>query len=255
MMNSQYDFSKLSDSFQALIGNKELSFQFYDMFPFPVEIFGAKGTTVFLNRAFLDWNDVKDANLIVGIYNLWKDPVCLEIMGKKVIDGIFNGETVTFPDFPVPIHDLVDRSVIDEKPYESAYTDLFFFPIWDGDRLAYVVCVFIVKRMYQGRQDVVKAKEYIDNYWLDEFDSKAVSKALNISHAHLRALFKQHAGMTMHDYYKKVKVDHVKGKLADRNLSIAEAFAACGEDSRGAFVRTFKELTGMTPTEFRNSLK
>jgi len=109
--------------------------------------------------------------------------------------------------------------------------------------------------MYQGRQDVVKAKEYIDNHWLDEFDSKAVGKALNISHAHLRALFKQHAGMTMHDYYKKVKVGHVKGKLADRNLSIAEAFTACGEDSRGAFVRTFKELTGMTPTEYRNSFK
>jgi len=34
----------------------------------------------------------------------------------------------------------------------------------------------------------------------------------------------------------------------------AGIFIACGEDSRGAFVRTFKELTGMTPTEFRNSL-
>ena len=57
------------------------------------------------------------------------------------------------------------------------------------------------------------------------------------------------------DYHKKVKLDHIKEKLMDKNLTIAEAFSFCGEDNRGTYTRTFKEMTGMTPTEYRNNLK
>jgi len=253
--NNQYDFSKLSEPFLTLIGKKELSFQFYDMFPIPVEIFGADGTTVFLNRAFVDWNGMTDANLIVGIYNLWKDPVCIEIMGKEVLDRIFHGETVAFPDFPVPIDDLVDRRVIEETPYETATTDLFFFPMWDDGTLAFVVCVFVIKRMYQGRPDVAKAKEYIDSHWQDEYDQNAVAKSVNMSVSQLYNLFKQHVGMAPGDYYKQVKVKHIKEKLADKNLTIADAFAACGEDSRSSLRKVFKEMTGMSPKEYKASIK
>jgi YesN/AraC family two-component response regulator len=107
--------------------------------------------------------------------------------------------------------------------------------------------------MYKGRADIVDAKKYIDEHWMDEFDQEALAKAVKVSLSHLRSLFKQHTGETMNDYYKKVKVGHIKEKLMDKNLLIAEAFSLCGEDNRGAFVRTFKELTGMTPSEYRNS--
>ena len=49
--------------------------------------------------------------------------------------------------------------------------DLNCFPTWDGDKLIFVVCVFVVKRMYQGRPDVAMAKAYIDNHWQEEFNS------------------------------------------------------------------------------------
>jgi len=56
------------------------------------------------------------------------------------------------------------------------------------------------------------------------------------------------------DYHKRVKVNHIKEKLADKNMMIAEAFAACGEDSRGTYARVFKEVTGTSPKEYRASL-
>jgi AraC-like DNA-binding protein len=251
--NSQYDFSKLSEPFQTLIGNKELSFQFYDMFPFPVEIFHADGTTAFINRAFMDWNAMTDANLLVGIYNLINDPVCNdELNGREYIQRAFRGETVFWPDFPVPIKDLVRRSVIDEMPYETACTDLFFYPIWDGDKLAFVVCVFIIKRMYQGKPDVAAAKEYMDNHWREDYDQDALAKALSLSVKQLGRIFKSQTGMTLHDYHKKIKIDKIKEKLLDPNLNVTQAFAECGEDSNGAYYRLFKETVNMTPSEYRD---
>ena len=254
--NNQYSFNKLSESFQSLIVNPDLTFQLFDMFPIPIEIFSPDGTSVYLNKAILELNNIPDANLVVGKYNLVNDTVCNDQLGgRDMIQRAFRGESVVWANFPTPIQDLVDRGIIEEKLFESAFMDAYLFPVWNGDQLAYVVNVFVIKHMYQGKTEIAKAKEYMDSHWLDEFDPDAVAKYVNLSPAHLRALFKQHAGVTMRDYYKKVKVEHFKEKLADRNLSIAEVFNACGENSRGAFVRTFKDLTGMTATEFRNSLK
>jgi len=255
MNNNQYDFTTLTDSFRAMINNGELMFQIFDLFPIPIEVFAPDGISMYVNRATMEMVNNTDPSLIVGKYNYKNDPVCLEIMGQEVVDKVFRGESVFFPDFPAPIQDVLDRGVIEEKPWEAATMDLFFLPVWDGDKFLCSICLFIIKNIYKGRADIVDAKKYIEQHWIDEFDPAAVAKSVNLSPPYLRALFKQHTGMTMHDYYKKVKVDHIKEKLADRNLSIAEVFNACGENSRGAFVRTFKDLTGMTPTEYRNSLK
>jgi AraC-like DNA-binding protein len=57
------------------------------------------------------------------------------------------------------------------------------------------------------------------------------------------------------EYHKKIKIEHIKEKLADKSLTIKEAFAVCGEDSRSKFAKKgFKKLTGMSPSEYRKSL-
>jgi AraC-like DNA-binding protein len=253
--NSQSDFSNnLSEPFQSLIENPDAVFQLLDMFPMPIEIFAPDGTAVFINRALLEMHNLTDTSLLVGKYNLLNDPVCNSIPGfEEAIQKGFRGEFSAWSDFFLPVQNLVDRGIVEEKPFEMAFSDVSLTPIFNGEILTYVVCVFVVKRMYKGRPDVARAKEYIDSHWLYEFDPNTVAKSLNISPKHLAVVFKQHTGMTLHDYYNKVKVDHIKEKLKDKNLLIAEAFSLCGEDNRGAFVRTFKELTGMTPSEYRNS--
>ena len=97
-------------------------------------------------------------------------------------------------------------------------------------------------------------REYIDTHWQEEYDPKTVAKSANMSVSQLYIIFKQHVGMTPGSYHKKVKVDHIKEKLADKNLLIKEAFAACGEDSQGWMLRVFKEITGVTPKQFRKDL-
>ena len=70
-----------ANSFQMLIQNKELVFQFMDMFPFHIEIFTPDGTAIFCNRATLEFNNITDASLIIGKYNVLKDPVLNDQMG------------------------------------------------------------------------------------------------------------------------------------------------------------------------------
>jgi len=250
-----YDFSRLSEPFKDFIGSPEQMFQFLDIFPMPIEVFTADGTTAFCNKFGMNFFNIKDTSVLVGKYNTLHDPAVDASFGREKMERAFKGEFVSWVDLSVPIQSVVDQGRAEEKPFEAAFMDVYAMPVWDDERLSKVIFIFNLNRMYQGIPEVAAAKEYIDSHWLDKFDARAVAKAVNVSYSTMAHLFKQHAGMTLQDYYQQVKVEHIKDKLADKSLTVAEAFSFCGEDSRGAIAKTFKNLTGMTPTEYKDSLK
>ena len=181
--------AEIEKSLQMLIENKELVFQFMDLLPVHIEIFTPDGTAIFLNQAFRKFNNIPDAHLITGSYNVLKDPILNDEMGfRDLIHRAFNGEKVQVVYSP-PIYDLVDRGVIDEKPYEAAIMDLYFYPIFDKKKLLYVVSASIVKNVYQGRADLARMKEYIDTHWQGEYDKEKVAQEAGMSVAQLYRLF------------------------------------------------------------------
>ena len=239
-------------SFQTLLRDPELMFQFMDLFPFPMEVFAADGMSVFTNKALLALDNVPDASFIDGKYNLINDPVVNDQMGMRAcIQKAFRGEAVIAYDVDAPMQDIVDRGVISEKPFVKSSMDWYLYPVMDGRKVAYVVFICIVKNLYHGREDLARAREYMDIHWQGEYDAEAVAKAAGISKSQLYVLFKQHVKITPGEYHKLCKIERVKEKLRDKNLSIKEAFAACGENSRGWLYRVFKETTGLSPGEYR----
>ena len=241
--------------FQFMNENDEPIYQVLDMFPIPIEIFAPDGTTVYMNYALMELAGVKDRSLAIGKYNLLKDPLSMDQPGcRDVVQKAFKGEKAIYREFSVPIEDLVERKLIEEKPFEKALMDLYLYPVLKDKKLIFVVCVFVVRNLYLGRPDVVKAREYLDSHWKGEFVPDELAKNVNMSIAPLYRLFKEHTGMTPGDYHRKVKVEHLKEKLADKDLTIKEAFAACGESSRGWVVKAFKKITGMSPRQYKDSL-
>ena len=239
---------------QMIPDSKEFVFQFLDMFPIPVEVFAPDGLSIFCNRAFLKVNNIPDAALVDGKYNLLNDPVMDQMGMKDCVQRAFRGEVIAVYDVDAPVQDMVDRGLVDGKPYEKSLMDWHLYPIMDGEKPAFVVFVMNVKKLYYGRPDLARAREYMDTHWKDKYDPEAVAKAMTISVSQLYSLFKQHTRMTPGDYHKQCKVEHIKEKLKDENLSIKEAFAACGEDSHGWFPKVFKEITGKSPKEYRDTL-
>ena len=195
-------------SFQMLLENPELVFQIFDLFPVPVNVFAADGTTLFSNRAFLELNNIPDASLVVGKYNLLNDPVCNDRMGwREGILKAFHGEPMVAygVDADLLVQDIVNRGVIDEKPFEKSFMDFHLYPVMDGKKVAFVVLVCVVKKLYHGRPDLARAKAYIDSHWKEEFDPKALARSVSMSVSPLYKIFKEHTGMTPGDYYRKTR--------------------------------------------------
>lgn len=86
---------------------------------------------------------------------------------------------------------------------------------------------------------------------LEDFNINEVAKAAYHSPTHLTRLFKKHTGTTPYEYYTTCKFIKLQKKLLDLNLSVAQAFSACGLDYNGHFAKIFKEKTGYSPSEYR----
>lgn len=238
--------------------NMELLYQVLEWFPFPINVFTPDGNVVFANRTALEmWNIFEPAQ-IVGKYNLIKDTVVNERLGLgEYVRRTIKGEIVLVPDVRVPLEDFSVWYEARNIRYdiESMYTDILNFPICDRNgRFAHFMCVFLTTRIYQGKSDVARAKEYIENHWLEEFDIDKVAGTVHLSRSHLARLFKLHIGITPYSYYQKLKITRIKEALRDKNLSVSGAFASCGIEYHGNFAKLFKEKVGMTPSMYKKTL-
>ena len=103
--------------------------------------------------------------------------------------------------------------------------------------------------------DVVeKAKQYIKARFREGVSLEKTAREVGISPYYLSKLFKETEGSSYIDYLTALRIDYAKENLADREKSIKEICAGSGYREPNYFSRIFKKWTGLTPTEYRESL-
>lgn len=242
-----------------LCKTESLLFRVAGILPVPMQIFKQNGDIIFINEAVLGAWNVKDSSRILGHYNLIRDPLVNEQFGlREQIRRTFEGEAVLISDIRIPLERFWEWYDSRSAAYdtEAIYTNILNFTVHVEDRKAtYVVSIFLTSRLYQGRSDVTRAKEYLENHWRGNFDADELARTIGLSPSHLARLFKKQTGMTLYSYYQEVKIARLKAALWDQNLSVAEAFLSCGFAYPDNFTRFFKKKVGMTPLEYRKQEK
>ncbi len=71
---------------------------------------------------------------------------------------------------------------------------------------------------------------------------------------YLTRVFKQHTGLTIHDYIRSVRICKSRRMLSD-GCGVTETAFACGFNSTSYFIRVFTKATGVTPAEFKRSTR
>ena len=242
------------EAFQKVLKNKEMFFEFLDMFPYAIQVFAPDGTSIFANRALCEEHNIADAKEIVGYYNVFKDPVLMDVLGlREPITRVFQGETLSASNVRVPMEDISARyTKITKDTSDVKYQTITGFPMWDDkQQIAFVVAIFQTTQVFKGRREITRALEYMDNKWLEEFDLDKIANAANLSVYHFSRLFKQTTGVTPFARYKEIKINKLKEKLCDPNLNISQAFDVCGVEYNGNYRQIFKEITGITPSQYR----
>lgn len=96
------------------------------------------------------------------------------------------------------------------------------------------------------------AISYIEKNYADEnLSSNSIAKNAGISASWLSTRFKEEVGTGVSEYISQVRVEHAKGLLNDEKYMIYEVADRTGFSSSQYFSRIFKQITGLTPNEYR----
>ncbi|HEV3173057.1 MAG TPA: AraC family transcriptional regulator [Actinocrinis sp.] len=98
-----------------------------------------------------------------------------------------------------------------------------------------------------------RAKDAMDRDWARRLDLNDVAAIAGYSPYHFIRLFKQAYGESPGRYLTRRRVERAQALLRSANLTVSEVCAAVGFESLGSFCTRFKQLTGQTPTEFRDA--
>lgn len=80
---------------------------------------------------------------------------------------------------------------------------------------------------------------------------REIARAVNLSPAHLRYLFKAETGMSIMQYQKALRLEEARRLLENTFLSGKEIMIRIGITDESHFVRDFKQSYGMTPAQYR----
>jgi len=78
-----------------------------------------------------------------------------------------------------------------------------------------------------------------------------IARAVNLSLAHLRYLFKAETGMSPAQYLRSLRMKEASRLLETTFLSVKEVMHRIGVSDESHFTRDFKKVYGMTPAQYR----
>jgi len=96
---------------------------------------------------------------------------------------------------------------------------------------------------------------YLQNNICEKLTLQQIADNVGISCTGLKTLFKEKIGEGVITHFTKMKMDIAKAMIREGNYNISQISAYLGFDSIHLFSRRFKQITGMSPTEYGKSVK
>ena len=98
---------------------------------------------------------------------------------------------------------------------------------------------------------VTKAIEYIEKNTFTNLSVNDIARYLNISRSHLYALFKQELNTSPQQFLTNAKIANARELLSKTKFPIYSVALSCGYKNAFAFSRAFKQVTNISPREYR----
>jgi len=114
------------------------------------------------------------------------------------------------------------------------------------------MCESVYARYNGGNIYINKAVMFMQKNLHEDIALDEIAKATGCSAVYLEKLFKKHYGKTVSKKLNEMRVARAKHMLKYFNLPIKEIGSHIGFKNTQSFINNFKNVTGVTPNEYRN---
>ena len=98
---------------------------------------------------------------------------------------------------------------------------------------------------------LLRARDAMDRTYAEPLNVRAVAAVAHISEAHFIRSFRATFGETPHRYLQRRRVERAMFLLRETHRSVTDICFDVGFTSLGTFSRTFREIVGERPSDYR----
>ena len=102
-------------------------------------------------------------------------------------------------------------------------------------------------------QIIRRMEEYIDSHAEEQIRLEDIADTVNLSPSYAAIYFRKKTGTTVREYMLGRKMEEARKKLLEKEASVTDIAYRLGYHDYRSFSRAFKNITGMTPSEFQDS--
>ena len=195
---------------------------------------------------------------------------CVPIrIGTMTMGLLVAGEVTTHPPSQAKFDGIMTRLYEDGHSFDKARLRRAYFsvhPITRGQYEAFINLLeifaahlsLVANRIALHESDsadpaIRRAREYIHSHLEEPLALKEVARRANLSACYFSTKFRDSTGLAFTEYVATARVEKARRLLAIPGMRVSEIAFAVGFQSLTRFNRVFKDMTGCSPTRFRES--
>jgi len=105
-----------------------------------------------------------------------------------------------------------------------------------------------------GSARLRRIKELVHAKMEDDLSLDEMAQAVGLSTAHFARMFRKSTGETPHQFVLRQKLERAKGMLRAPDARVLDVAIACGFKTQQHFAQVFRDVWGVSPTEYRQYL-
>ena len=102
-----------------------------------------------------------------------------------------------------------------------------------------------------GSTRVRRIKELVDARLEDDLSLDEMAQSVGLSTAHFARMFRKSMCETPHRFVLRQRMERVKAMLRDRATRVLDVAVGCGFKTQQHFAQVFRDMSGISPTEYR----
>ena len=105
-----------------------------------------------------------------------------------------------------------------------------------------------------GSARLRRVKELVHAKMEDDLSLDEMAEAVGLSTAHFARMFRKSTGQTPHQFVLRQRLERAKLMLRAPDARVLDVAVACGFKTQQHFAQVFRDVCGLTPTEYRQNL-
>ncbi|WBC12776.1 AraC family transcriptional regulator [Micromonospora sp. WMMA1998] len=103
----------------------------------------------------------------------------------------------------------------------------------------------------ESNRAMLRARDAMDRAYAQPLDIPALARIAHVSESHFIRTFRATFGETPHRYLQRRRVERAMSLLRETDRDVTDICLAVGFTSLGTFSRTFHDIVGESPRDFR----